>query len=62
MEEVVIREPNYLVRAGSLLYLALSVTDRFFLSIPDGVYIPLCLVGLGLIVAGFVRQWKKNNK
>jgi len=56
------RKPNIFTSGGMLLYVALSVIDRFFCPIPDGVYIPLCLAGLGLMLLGLMRQRKKNNK
>ncbi len=47
---------------GILLYVALSLTDRFFYNIPDYIYIPLAIVGIVIIIVGFIVDKKKNKQ
>lgn len=45
---------NWFLIAGVLLNSALIVINRFLVRLPDWLQIPMLLVGLGLIIAGFV--------
>lgn len=45
---------NLLVIAGVLLNTALVIINRFFYRLPNRIQIPLCLLGIGLIIAGMV--------
>ena len=44
---------------GILLYVVLSLTDRFFYNIPDYIYIPSAIVGIVIIIVGFIVDKKK---
>ena len=46
---------------GMLIYLVTSIINRFFVAIPDAVYIPLAVVGIVLMIAG-IRLGKKQAK
>ena len=47
---------NYLLNAGILLNTVLIVINRFVYRLPDWLQIPLLLLGIGLILAGFVMM------
>ena len=47
---------NYFLIAGILLNTVLSVVNRFVKRLPDGVHIPLLLLGIGLIIAGMLTH------
>ena len=56
------KERSFMVSLGILLYVVLSLTDRFFYKIPNHIYIPLMVLGIVVIIAGFVIDKKKNKK
>lgn len=45
---------------GFGLYILASLVNRFVVFIPDAVYIPIAVVSIGLIVAGFIMGKKKK--
>lgn len=47
---------NYFLFAGILLNSILIVVNRFVKRLPDGVQIPLLLLGIGLIIAGMITR------
>ena len=53
---------SFIGSIGILLYVVLSLIDRFFYQIPDYIYIPFAILGIGIIIAGFVIDKKKNKK
>lgn len=53
------KEKSFLGSIGILLYVVLTVIDRFFLGIPDYVYIPLAILGIAIIIIGFIINKKK---
>ena len=53
---------SFIGSIGILLYVVLSLIDRFFYQIPDYIYIPLAILGIGIIIAGLVIDKKKNKK
>ena len=62
MRDVKMKERSFIGSIGILLYVVLSLIDRFFYQIPDYIYIPLAILGIGIIIAGFVIDKKKNKK
>ena len=46
---------------GMLIYLVTSIVNRFFVAIPNAVYIPLAVVGIVLMITG-IRLGKKQAK
>lgn len=54
------KERSFLGSIGILLYVVLSLIDKFFYKIPDYIYIPLAILGIVIIIAGFVVD--KNKK
>ena len=59
--DVKMKERSFIGSLGILLYVVLSLIDRFFYKIPDYIYIPLMVLGIVIIIVGFVID-KKNNK
>ena len=55
------KERSFIGILGIILYVVLSLIDRFFYKIPDYIYIPLMVLGIVIIIVGFVID-KKNNK
>lgn len=49
---------KYLLIAGVLLNSALIIINRFVKHLPNGVQIPLLLIGIGLILTGFLIMKK----
>ena len=47
---------NHFLIAGILLNTVLIVVNRFVKRLPDGVQIPLLLLGIFLIVAGMITH------
>ena len=54
------KERSFIGSIGILLYVVLSLIDRFFYKIPDYIYIPLAILGIVIIIVGFVKD--KNKK
>ena len=50
---------NKLIGIGFLLYLLLTIVDRFILSIPDIIYIPTAILGIAFILTGIFQANKK---
>jgi hypothetical protein len=45
---------KYFLNAGILLNTALIIINRFVKRLPDAVQIPLLILGIGLILTGFI--------
>ena len=56
------KERSFIGSIGILLYVVLSLVDRFFYQIPDYIYIPLAILGIVIIIAGVVVDKKKNKQ
>ena len=56
------KERSFIGSIGIILYVVLSLIDRFFYKIPDYIYIPLAILGVVIIIAGFVIDKKKGVK
>ena len=46
---------------GILIYLVLTITNRFIYKIPDYIYIPISLMELIIIIIGIVRDNKNKG-
>ena len=57
--DIEMKEKSFISSIGILLYVVLSVVDRFFYKIPDYVYIPLAILGIVIIIVGFIIDKKK---
>lgn len=47
---------------GILIYVILSIIDRFIIKIEDYIYIPITVLAIVFIILGFVKQKTINNK
>ena len=43
---------------GILTYVALTITDRFFFNINDYLYITIAIIGIIMILIGFIMNKK----
>lgn len=55
------KERSFISSIGILLYVVLSLIDRFFYQIQDHIYIPLAILAIIIIIAGFVIDKKKQS-
>ena len=53
---------DILIIIGMTIYLVLSMINRFFMEIPDAIYIPFALVGIALMIIGIALGSKKSKK
>ncbi|MBQ6884500.1 MAG: hypothetical protein IJN56_02050 [Clostridia bacterium] len=51
---------EFLITAGFIVYIILSGIDRFFVSIPNIIYIPVMIANFILIIVGIIL--KRKNK
>lgn len=51
---------GFISSIGILLYVLLSAIDRFFYKIPDYIYIPIMILGVVIIIVGFIIDKKKK--
>lgn len=54
------KERSWLVSIGIMIYVILSVVDRFIYEIPDYIYIPIAVIGIIIIIIGFVKDKSKR--
>lgn len=54
------KEKSFVGSIGIILYVILSIIDRFIYEIPNHIYIPLAILGIVIILAGIVVN--KNNR
>ena len=54
------KERSLLGSLGILIYVTLSLIDRFFYKIPDSIYIPFAVLGIAIIIVGFVIDKRKK--
>ncbi|QQY79641.1 hypothetical protein EDD65_11222 [Keratinibaculum paraultunense] len=47
---------NTLIAIGNLIYVVYSLVDRFIMRIPDIVAIPMMIIGIAIILGGFVKM------
>lgn len=57
------KERSFIGSLGILLYVVLSLIDRFFYKIPDYIYIPLMVLGIVIIIVGLllIKRIIKSN-
>ena len=58
---IIMKERSFIGSIGILLYVVLSITDRFIFEIEDSVYIPLAILGIIIIIIGFIYDKKKSK-
>ena len=47
---------NTLIIAGVIIYIAMSGIDRFVVSVPNIIYIPLAVLGIVLVLKGHLAK------
>ncbi len=58
---ILMKDRSFIGSIGILLYVILSLIDRFIYKIPNYIYIPLAILGIVIIILGFVIDRKKNQ-
>ena len=49
------KDKNILISMGIIIYIVMSGIDRFVYHIPNVMYIPVAILGIALILIGFVQ-------
>ena len=50
-----------LIALGVLIYVLLSCLDRFIVSVPNFIYIPVMIVGIALVLVGGIQKRRKGK-
>lgn len=50
------KDKNILISIGIVIYIVVSGIDKFVYHIPDIAYIPISILGIILILVGFVKD------
>ena len=53
------KDKSILTCIGIVLYIVMSGVDKFVVNIPNAIYIPLAILGIGLILVGFFHDKRK---
>ena len=53
---------NTLIAIGNLIYVVYSLVDRFIIRIPHIVAIPIMIIGITIILGGFIKNHKGHIK
>ncbi|MCI5911494.1 MAG: hypothetical protein MRZ46_07630 [Oscillospiraceae bacterium] len=53
------KDKSILISMGIIIYIAMSGIDRFVYHIPNAIYIPVAVLGIALILIGFVKNKSK---
>ena len=54
------KERSYIGSIGILLYVVLSLIDRFIFEIPNCIYIPVAILGILIVVVGILIDRKRS--
>ncbi len=52
---------SWLISLGIVIYILLSAFDKFVLPIPNYLYITIAVVGIALIILGFIMEQKNKQ-
>ena len=55
------KDRSFISAIGILIYLVLSVTDRFICKIPNYLYIPIAITTIAVVILGFVIDKTKKG-
>ena len=55
------KDRSFISAIGILIYLVLSVTDRFIYKIPNYLYIPIAITTIAVVILGFVIDKMKKG-
>ena len=53
------KDRSFLTSIGILIYLIVSIIDKFFYKIPDYIYIPIAVIGIVICIIGFIKDRNK---
>lgn len=53
------KERSWLISLGIIIYIILTGIDKFVWKVPNYVYIPIAIVGIVLIIIGFIKDKNK---
>ena len=53
------KERSWLISLGIIIYIILTAIDRFVFKIPVYAYIPIAVIGIALIITGFIKDKNK---
>ena len=53
------KERSWFISLGIIIYIILTGIDRFVCKVPNYVYIPIAIIGVALIIIGFIKDKSK---
>ena len=53
------KDRSFLISIGILIYVIISIIDKFFYKIPDYIYIPIALIAIIVCLIGFIKDRNK---
>jgi len=53
------KERSWFISLGIIIYIILTGIDRFVYKLPNYVYIPIAIIGVALIIIGFIKDKNK---
>lgn len=55
------KKSNIFTLVGMLIYLILTIIDRFILKIANYIYIPIMIIGIIFLIVGIVENRKNKS-
>lgn len=55
------RDRSFISSIGILIYVLLSIVDRFLYRMPDYIYILVAVIGIFIIIFGFIYDKVEHN-
>ena len=52
---------NWLISLGIIIYIVLSGIDGFVFKVPNYLYIPIAIIGITIIIVGFIKDKKTTQ-
>lgn len=52
-------ERSWFISLGIIIYIILTGFDRFVCKVPNYLYIPIAIIGIVLIITGFIKDRNK---
>ena len=53
------KERSWFISLGIIIYIILTGIDRFVCKVPNYVYIQIAIIGVALIIIGFIKDKSK---
>lgn len=54
------KERSWFISLGIVIYIILTTIDRWVFKIPVYLYIPIVVIGIALIITGFIKDKNKS--